>query len=218
MRSVFLVTAASICVIASSPASADDELRGGFSTFVHFGSSYVKQADEAVLFSNGAQVPGADFTTEGDLTMSVEAGVVLRQGLGIAVSGTVPTTISNIASGTLTGLGNLGDESVGYYSLTGQYHFNMRGAIQPYVGAGLGYMHVFSTTDGAVTNLDVPSAWGGVLQVGLDAWFNDRIGVFADVKRYWIATNPSGTLGPNTITADATVNPWVFTYGLGIRF
>jgi outer membrane protein W len=218
MRSVFLVLAASIGAIASSPVSADDELRGGFTTFVHFGSSYVKQADEAVLFSNGTQVPGADFTTEGDLTMSVEAGIVLRKGLGLAVSGTVPTTISNIASGTLTGLGNLGDESVGYYSLTGQYHFNMRGTIQPYVGAGLGYMHVFSTTDGAVTNLDVPSAWGGVFQIGLDAWFNDRIGVFADVKRYWITTNPSGTLGPNTITAEATVNPWVFTSGLGVRF
>ena len=218
MRSVFLVLAASIGAFASTSASAEENLRGGFTTFVHFGSSYVKQADEAVLFNNGVQVPGADFTTEGDLTMSFEAGILLRKGLAIAVSGTVPTTISNIASGTLTGLGNLGDESVGYYSLTGQYHFNMRGSIQPYVGAGVGYMHVFGTADGAVTDLDVASAWGGVFQIGLDAWFNDRVGVFADVKRYWIDTTASGTLGPNAITANASVNPWVFTYGLGIRF
>jgi outer membrane protein W len=218
MRSVFLVLVASIGAITSSSASAADDLRGGFTTFMHFGTSYVKQADEATLFSNGVEVPGAAFTTEGDLTVSAEVGILLRKGIAIAVSGTVPTTISNIAGGTLAGLGNLGDESVGYYSLTGQYHFNLRGAIQPYVGAGLGYMHVFATADGVVTDLDVASAWGGVLQIGLDAWFDDRIGVFADVKRYWIDTSASGTLGPNTITADATVNPWVFTTGLGIRF
>ena len=218
MRSVFLLLATSIGAITSSSAMAEEDLRGGFTTFVHFGSSYVKQADEAVLFNNGVQVPGADFSTEGDLTMSVETGIMLRKGLAIAAFGTVPTTISNIAGGTLTGLGNLGDESVGYYSLTGQYHFNLRGSISPYVGAGLGYVHVFGTADGVVTNLDIASAWGGVVQVGLNAWFNDRIGVFADVKRFWVDTTASGTLGPNTITANATVNPWVFTYGLGIRF
>jgi outer membrane protein len=218
MRSVFLVLAASMVAITSSSVSAEENLRGGFTTFVHFGSSYVKQADEATLYSNGVQVPGADFTTEGDLTMSVEAGIVLRKGWAIAASGTVPTTISNIASGTLTGLGNLGNESVGYYALTGQYHFNMRGSIQPYVGAGLGYMHVFGTADGVVTGLDVASAWGGVLQVGIDAWLNDRIGVFADVKRFWIDTTATGTLGPNALTAEASVNPWVFTSGIGVRF
>jgi outer membrane protein len=218
MRSVFLVLAASIGAIASSSVSAEDGLRGGFTTFMHFGTSYVKQADEATLFANGVEVPGAAFTTEGDITVSAEAGILLRKGIAIAVSGTVPTTISNIAAGTLTGLGNLGDENVGYYSLTGQYHFNMRGAIQPYVGAGVGYMHVFGTADGAVTDLDVASAWGGVLQVGMDAWFNDRIGVFADVKRYWIDTTATGTLGPTALTANATVNPWVFTTGLALRF
>jgi outer membrane protein len=218
MRFVFLVLAATIGAIASSPAIAEDNLRGGYNAFIHYGMSYVKQADEATLFSNGVEVPGAAFTTEGDQTVSAEFGLVLRKGWAIAVSGTVPTTISNIAGGTLTGLGNLGDENVGYYSLTGQYHFNMRGSISPYVGAGLGYMRVFATADGAVTNLDVASAWGPVFQIGVDAWLGERFGVFADVKRYWITTNASGTLGPNTITADATVNPWVFSTGLAIRF
>jgi outer membrane protein W len=79
-------------------------------------------------------------------------------------------------------------------------------------------MAVFALTDGAVTNLNVDSAWGAVFQAGVDAWFNERVGVFADVKRYWITTDASGTLGPNTITADATVNPWVFSSGLAVRF
>jgi outer membrane protein len=218
MRHAFLVLAASVGAILSNSAFAEDDLRGGYKTFVHIGSSYVKQADIATLSVLGTPVPGARYTTEGDLTMSFEAGVFLRGGWAIAASGTVPTTISNIAAGSLTGLGNLGDESVGYYSATGQYHFNMRGPISPYVGAGAGYMHVFTTTDGVVTNLDIESAWGPVVQAGIDFHLGERVGLFVDVKRYWISTQASGTLGPNTITAVATANPWVLTTGLGIRF
>jgi outer membrane protein len=219
MRPAFLALAASITIIASSSAFAgEDTLRGGYKAFVHFGLSYVKQADVATLSVLGTPVAGAGYTTEGDLTMSVEAGVFLRGGWAIAASGTVPTTISNIAGGTLTGLGNLGDESVGYYSATGQYHFNMRGPISPYVGTGVGYMHVFSTADGVVSDLDIAPAWGPVVQAGMEFHLNERAGLFVDVKRYWITTQASGVLGGNAITAEATADPWVLTTGVGIRF
>jgi outer membrane protein len=219
MRPLHLVLAAALIGgFAPTAALANDELRGGYSAFVHYGASFVKQADEATLFAGGLPIRGADFTTEGDVTLSIEAGVFLKGGWSIAASGTIPTTISNIASGSLTGLGNLGDETVGYYSLTSQYHFNMRGPISPYFGGGLGYMYVADTVDGVVSNLSVESAWGPVFQAGMDLHFNERLGVFVDVKRYWISTAASGTLGVFPITADATVNPWVFSSGLGVRF
>jgi outer membrane protein len=213
-----ILTAALLGLALVTPAAAGDDLRGGYSTFLHFGASYVKQADQAVLFAMGAPVPGAGFTTEGDMTMSIEAGVFLRGGWAIAASGTVPTTISNMGAGTLFALGNLGDETVGYYALTSQYHFNLRGPISPYAGAGAGYMHVFSTIDGAVTDMTVASAWGPVLQAGIDFHLSEQVGLFVDVKRFWISTEASGTMGPTAITADATVNPWVFSTGVGIRF
>lgn len=218
MRPAFPVLAALIGALAITPVAAEDGLRDGYRTFMHFGSAYVKQADEATLEAGGAPLPGAGFSTEGDITMSVETGIFLRGGWAIAASGTIPSTISNIAGGTLYGLGNLGDENVGYYSLTGQFHFNLRGPISPYIGTGLGYMHVFSTADAVVTDLAVASAYGPVLQAGIDFHLNERAGLFVDVKRYWISTEASGTLGVTPITADATVNPWVLSTGVGIRF
>lgn len=218
MRPAFTILTALLGAIVATPAVADDGLRDGYRTFMHFGTSFVKQADKAVLFAMGAPVPGAAFTTEGDLTMSVEAGIFLRGGWAIAASGTIPTMISNLGSGTLFALGNLGDENVGYYSAASQYHFNMRGPISPYVGAGIGYMHVYSTTDAAVSDLDIASAWGPVVQAGIDFHLNERAGLFVDVKRFWISTEASGTLGAASITADATVNPWVFSTGVAIRF
>jgi outer membrane protein len=218
MRPAFPVLAVLVGAFLAAPAAAGDDLRGSYSTFFHFGSSYVKQADVATLFAGGAPVAGAGFVTEGDQTMAVEAGIFLRGGWAIAASGTIPTTISNLGTGTLAGLGNLGDENVGYYSATAQYHFNLRGPISPYVGAGIGYMHVFGTTDGAVTDMNVASASGPVLQAGIDFHLNERAGLYVDVKRFWISTDASGSLGGTPITAEATVDPWVFSTGVGIRF
>ena len=217
MRRASLVLAVLAVAAASGPAMSE-ELRGGYGMFAHFGAAYVKQADEAELFVLGTPVPGAGFQTIGALTLTVEAGAFLHEGWAVAVSGTVPTTTPNIAAGTLAGLGNLGDETVGFYSATGQHHFNMRGPISPYIGAGVSYMHVFGTADGVVTNLNINSAFGGVLQGGIDFQLNEQMGLFVDVKRFLIAATASGELGGNAITANATVNPWVLSTGVGIRF
>ena len=160
MRHAFLVLAASLGAILSNSAFAEDDLRGGYSTFVHFGVELREAGRRSDPVRRRHSGTRCRLLTEGDLTMSVEAGIFLRGGWAIAASGTIPTTISNIAAGRSTGLGNLGDENVGYYSATGQYHFNMRGPISPYVGAGAGYMHVFTTTDGAVTDLDIEFGLG----------------------------------------------------------
>ena len=124
-------------------------LRGGY---VHLGLAYTKQADEGTLQMGGVPVPGADFTTDGAITASLEIGAMLRGGFGASISGIYPMTTQNIAAGTLTGMGNLGTETVGFYSATMHYHPFSDSFISPYVGGGIGYMHVFGTTDGVITN------------------------------------------------------------------
>ena len=120
-------------------------------------------------------VPGAGFETEGSITPSLEVGVFLRGGFALAVSGMAPTTTPNMATGTIAAFGNLGDETVGFYSATAQYHFPINEVFRPYVGAGVGYMHVFDNVDGAVTNMDIESAFGGVAQAGVDIALNDSL-------------------------------------------
>jgi outer membrane protein W len=211
LRLSFAILAAGLAL----PAFAADP--GGIG-YVHLGASVVKQQDDARLYVLGTPVAGAGFQTQLGYTGSVEAGVFLRDGFAIAASAMWPTTTPNIATGTIAGLGNLGDETVGFYSATAQYHAAVTDELSLYGGAGIGYMHVFDTVDGAVTDMAVANALGAVLQVGIDYKIADNIGVFADVKRYFISTTASGTLNGAAITADARVDPWVVSTGIGVSF
>jgi outer membrane protein len=211
---VALGACGTFCLLTLPSIAANPDAMG----YVHLGGAHVKQADEATLYMGGAEVVGAGYSTEGRLTLGAEAGFFISEGIALAISGMIPVTTPNIGTGTLAGLGNLGDETVGFYSATAQYHFGMLDAITPYVGAGIGYMHVFDTEDGAVTDMSVESAFGGVIQAGVDVRLTENLGVFADVKRYFISTSASGSMGGAAITADARVDPWVISSGISIGF
>ena len=129
----------------------------------------------------------------------------------------LPVTTPNIASGTIHGLGNLGNKTVGLNSLTGQYHFGVGDINTTYLSVGLSYMHVIGTEDGVVTDLEDNSAFGTVLQVGIDIAVAEHVSVFADLKQYFISTMKSSTMGV-PITANARVDPIVVSTGIGISF
>lgn len=186
--------------------------------FLHLGFSSAKQADDGALTVDGVPFPGAAYQTERLTSPSFEAGFYLRGGFAVAVSGTAPITTTNIAAGTLTGYGDLGDETDGYYSLTGQYHLPVTSRIVPYIGAGYGYMQVFGTRDGVISGFKANSAGGPVLQAGVDVALTDHVGVFGDVKRYFISTTASGNLGPDVVKAQARVDPWVISSGVSLMF
>lgn len=209
-----VVLSAAVAALVSLPAlGADPDAMG----FAHIGVSYGQQADDATMYVLGAAVPGAGFSTEGQASLALEAGLFLRDGFAIAASGMLPGTTPNLGSGTISALGNLGDETVGFYSVTAQYHFNL-GAFSPYFGGGAGYMHVFGTKDGVVRDMRIASALGGVLQAGFDVALTDNFGVFIDFKQYFLSTSASGTLGGAPIAADARVDPWVVSSGLSMKF
>ena len=158
------------------------------------------------------------FQTRVGATLTVEAGVFLRDGFALAASAMLPTSTDNVGTGSIAALGNLGDETVGLYSATAQYHLGLRGPVTPYAGAGIGYMHVFDTVDGAVSGMSVAHAFGGVVQLGVDVALTDNIGFFMDYKQYFISTRATGTLMGNVIYADARVDPLVITSGVSVSF
>jgi outer membrane protein len=210
-----IIELACVAALVPSAASAADP---NSMAFAHLGGALVKQADDGELFVNGAPLAGAGFTTEVGTTLTLEGGLFLRDGFAVAASAMIPVTTPNIAAGTIEGMGNLGDETVGFYAVTAQYHLGIHDVVTPYVGAGLAYMHVFDTRDGVVTDLAVASAFGTVLQAGVDVALTDNIGVFADLKKYFISTTASGSLGGVPITANARVDPLVVSTGIGVDF
>lgn len=111
------------------------------------------------------------------------------------------------------GSASLGKVSVLPPTLTLQYHFNPKGQINPYVGAGLNYTRFY--------NVDLPgfkidqNSWGGALQAGVDIAVTKNGYINLDVKKIWIGTDVSA--GGSHVT-NLDIDPWVYGIGYGFRF
>jgi outer membrane protein len=108
-------------------------------------------------------------------------------------------------------------------TLTLQYHFTPDAAFSPYVGAGINYTHFTSVNLTANTGLGpVPlnikrDSWGGAIQVGFDVPIQKNLVFNVDVKKVWIKTKVTDTLGLG-VSSDLDINPLVVGVGLGWKF
>lgn len=135
-----------------------------------------------------------------------------------------------------------------------QYHFTNFGAFQPYVGIGVNYTTFWATRAGNATfpffapgnpglglppgqygfntaySASITPSWGVVGQVGANYMFNDKWGVYADVKyimmepnaHVWLVNHNSfnGAFGPLYVPVNLAVkiNPIVAGVGVTYRF
>ena len=209
-------------ITLSGPAMAADvapgdgpALRG---SYLHVGVAAARQADDGKLTVGGLPFPGAGYVTQLGVAPALEAGMFLRGSFAVSISASGPFSTPNTGAGTLLGVGDLGDETGAFYALTAHYHLPLTDRIRPYVGGGIGYMQVLGTHDGVISNFNVNSAAGAVLQAGVDIAVDENAGVFVDVKHYLLTTEASGTLGPVAVTAVARVDPWIVSSGLALAF
>jgi len=118
------------------------------------------------------------------------------------------------------GIGPIGHVSALPPTLTGQYHFNLTPAFDPYVGAGVNFTWL--------TNVDlvVPGApqlnlttsktsFGGAFQVGADYKVYKNWVLNADVKYAWISYELKSN-GNDVSTLK--VDPWLLGVGIGYKF
>ncbi|TNE37948.1 MAG: OmpW family protein [Alphaproteobacteria bacterium] len=119
-----------------------------------------------------------------------------------------------------TDLGNvdLGSVWVLPPTLTLQYHFDPKGDISPYVGAGVNYTMFYNEDLPAavVTDIDYDDSFGWALQAGVDFKTNDTWYFNVDVKKLFLNTDVS--INGGAITADVDLDPWVFGIGFGRLF
>ena len=111
-------------------------------------------------------------------------------------------------------------------ALTLQYHFTGMGGLKPYVGAGVQYIAFFDESVGnsplGGTGVDIDSAFGFVLQAGIDVEIGNGWYLNADVKKTWLDTeaqwqNVLAAPGLN-VNADVDVDPLIVSAGIGYRF
>lgn len=108
-------------------------------------------------------------------------------------------------------------------TLSLQYHFMPRAALQPYVGAGINYTLFFSEREtGALDDLGVTldvdsSSFGLAAQVGFDYVLTDRWFLNVDVRWINIETEAQIREVPQ-IRGDVKIDPMVYGIHLGYRF
>lgn len=104
--------------------------------------------------------------------------------------------------------------------VTLQYHFNPKGRVSPYVGAGFNYMLFYGTKDKTgFKDTKVDNGFGYALQAGADIAVKGPWSLNIDVKKVYFQTDATTTLKPATkLHSSVDLDPWVVSVGFGYRF
>jgi outer membrane protein len=89
------------------------------------------------------------------------------------------------------------------------------------VGAGINYTWVIASQDADLANFNVRSAWGTVLEAGVDIPIAKHMAINLEVKKIYVKVNASGILpalgGPAT-SASVRIDPLLLFAGIRYRF
>jgi len=100
--------------------------------------------------------------------------------------------------------------------VTLQYHFNPKGRISPYLGAGVNYMDWYSGKDYNGFAVKLKSGAGTALQAGTDIALKGRWSLNLDVKKVFYKTD--ATINGGALKSKVKLDPAVVSAGLGYRF
>lgn len=133
---------------------------------------------------NGSLVDGAlKVDVDSDVKPTLTFEYFVRDNLGIEVIAAWPFE-HDIA---IDGLGTVGSTKQLPPTVSLQYHFNSKGKVSPFIGAGVNYTTFFSEdTRGALegTKLKLDDSWGLAAHAGIDFAVGERSAIRVDAR--WI--------------------------------
>lgn len=172
-----------------------------------------------------ATLPGAELTVDNNVIPELDISYYFTKNIAVELILALGTRHDvSIASNTGGALGNqnLGSVNILPPTLTAQWHFNPDQTIDPYVGAGVNYVHSFDsglTASGTIPIRIDRNMFGLVAQAGVDINLKDGWLINADVKYATVNTDVEALLGTTwTKIDDLDINPWVFGIGIGKKF
>jgi outer membrane protein len=148
----------------------------------------------------------------------VEAGYYLTKNWAVSLTAGWPPRAHIHPAGSISGFGKLGIATYGPATLTVHYHFTGLGRFQPYIGAGPTFLIGIRNQDRLIQNLDLQNSIGIAGQIGFDYMLNNRWGVFLDVKKAYLRTKETGTIGGAPIIGKVKLDPLVISTGVTYRF
>ncbi|HEY0504279.1 MAG TPA: OmpW family outer membrane protein [Lysobacter sp.] len=157
---------------------------------------------------NGRLAGGTlDVDVDTDVKPTLTFEYFVRDNLGVEVIAAWPFE-HDIA---IAGLGTVGSTKQLPPTVSLQYHFNGKGKVSPFVGAGVNYTAFFSEdTRGALegAKLKLDDSWGLAAHAGVDFAVNERSAIRVDAR--WIDIDTDVTLDGADI---GTVNIDPIVYG-----
>ncbi len=163
-------------------------------------------------------IPGSGVEADSSTSATFNIGYMVTDKLAIDVLAAWPFTHDINGTGTIAGLGKIGETKQLPPTVSLQYHFSPKANFRPYVGVGVNWTHFFDTeAKGALTgaSLRLHSSVGIAGQLGADYDLNKDWFMYGDVRYMDINTDASLNGGPEF---EVEIDPWIFAVGIGTTF
>lgn len=209
-----MLAAASVALLASGAAQAEDAFRGKQAGDIVVGFSALGAFPEAggSTTIGGKPAVGSAVTPELDVSYFLTPNIALNL---IAATTRHELEARNTAAGDLA----LGHVWALPPTLTLQYHPLPTSRLSPYVGVGVNYTMFYGAGGGTtapVTKVGVDNAWGWAVNAGVDYALDNNWSLNFDVKRLFLSTDVSVNSG--AVSAKADIDPWLVGFGVRYRF
>lgn len=201
---------------AASPAAAQDGADSKW--FVRVAGTQLNLADKIDLVFAGTPVPGSALQTKKHYTPTLHVGRVVGRDFAVVLTVGVPPHIDINGAGTLAPFGKLAETTYGPGTLTVQWRPVHNFPVQPYLGVGACYMHIFSTKDGAFQNVKIDDDLAPALEAGSEFMLNKRFGLFVEAKKAFLRTETRGTFTGAPVVGAVKLDPWAVSAGVTFRF
>ncbi|MGA6536814.1 OmpW/AlkL family protein [Stenotrophomonas sp. NPDC101269] len=201
---LLLSSLAAALALAAAPAMAQSKGDWTIGAGVH---------QVAPKSNNGALAGGTlKVDVDNDIKPTITGEYFIADNLGIEVLAALPFKHDI----DIAGLGRVGSTKHLPPVVSLQYHFNSKGKVSPFVGAGLNYTTFFSEETGgalAGSSLKLDDSWGLAAHAGVDFAVSDKGSLRVDVR--WIDIDTGVKLDGEKI---GTVNIDPLAYGVSYVF
>lgn len=214
--SLHTLTACALCLASAQAVAADPS-----PWTLRTGPANVGFSTRADVRVNGNLVPGANAAASSSTTLGLELSYDIDDRLTARFLAGIPPRTTLTGKGSLAGAGQLGKVTYAPAVASLTYKLMTDGPVRPYVGAGINYTIVTQNRDGFISDLDTRSAWGSVLQAGLEIPLDPLWSVSVDARKIFLKTKATGVLpamGGAAARADVRLNPLVVFVSVGRRF
>jgi len=210
------LAACALCLSAGAASAADTS-----PWTVRLGPAHVGFSTQADVSVGGNPVPGGDASASSSTTLGIELAYDVSDRLTARFLAGIPPETTLSGKGSLASAGQLGKVTYAPAVLSLTWKLLNDGPVRPYVGAGINYTIVTRNRDAFIKDLDTRSAWGTVLQAGVEFPIDPTWSVSLDARKIFLKTKATGTLpalGGAPTRADVRLNPLVVFLSVGRRF